>query len=213
MNLYLSQPALPLSALVAAALLLFPGSGALAAPPEPILAERADPEAFPPARLDSLLAEGAKGPNTAGRPRRAAVALVFLATECPLSRAALPGLNAFAARERARGILLLGIVPREQTGSQALKEMRRDQGVRFRLVGDPDLSLAKALGAHVTPEAILLDSAGRVVYRGAIDDRAADLRRKRPRATRAHLDTAAAQWRGGRPVQPAATRAVGCFIE
>jgi hypothetical protein len=198
----------PLRAFAASAMLLgalLPGGRASAAPPEPILAERAAPETFPLARLDSL----------AGA-HHAAVALVFLAAECPLSRAVLPALDAFAARyskEGVHGIALRGIVPRETTGSPVLKAMRREQGIRFPLVGDPDLALAKALGAHVTPEALLLDSAGRIVYRGAIDDRAADLRRKRPRATRAHLDTAAAQWREGRPMEPAAKRAVGCFIE
>jgi hypothetical protein len=189
-------------------LALLPRGAAIAAPREPILAERAAPETFPVARLDSLLG----GPD----PKRAAVALVFLAAECPLSRAALPALDAFAARyskEGAPRIALRGVVPRETTGSPALKAMRREQGIRFPLLGDPDLALAKALGARVTPEVVLLDSAGRVLYRGAIDDRAGDLRRKRPRATRVHLDSAAAQWGAGRPVEPAATRAVGCFIE
>jgi hypothetical protein len=63
----------------------------------------------------------------------------------------------------------------------------------------------------VTPEAALYSPAGRV-YRGRIDDWYVDVGRSRRQATqhdlRLRIDAALA----GRPMTPAETEAVGCFI-
>lgn len=193
-------------------LLLSLAAAVPAAPPSPVLPERAAPE-----RVDSTALGLIRALNKEGQEVRA-VAVVFLGLECPLSRAAVPALNALhdlGARARAngpyRGLRVLGVVPRETTGDAHAR--RGEAGIRFAVAGDPDLVLARGFGAHVTPEVVLVDTAGRVLYRGAVDDRAADLRRRRPRPTRAWLDSAAAQWASGRPLEPASTRAVGCFIE
>jgi hypothetical protein len=78
-------------------------------------------------------------------------------------------------------------------------------------VRDPKLALVKFAGATVTPEAVVV-VAGKVVYRGRIDDRYVDLGRERPAPTRRDLFDALTAILDGKPVPLAKTQAVGCFI-
>jgi hypothetical protein len=138
-----------------------------------------------------------------------AVAAVFLDPGCPLSQAATVTLNAPGASGRK----VLGIVPRLETHSPEMTAFRRQYALKFPLIGDPDLQLTRALGAKVTPEVFLVDSAGNVLYQGAVDNQARALGKKRRRPTRVYLDSAWDQWTGGRPVDPSHVPAVGCFIQ
>ncbi len=67
-------------------------------------------------------------------------------------------------------------------------------------------------GATITPEAVVVDPHGRVLYRGRIDDRYVSLGLERPVATRRDLDEALTDITAGKAPRQATTLAVGCFI-
>jgi hypothetical protein len=77
---------------------------------------------------------------------------------------------------------------------------------------DPNHLLVKKARATVTPEAVVFDAEGRLVYGGRIDDRFVELGRERPAATRHDLRNALNAVLDGKTVRPAQTQAVGCFI-
>lgn len=81
-------------------------------------------------------------------------------------------------------------------------------GWEFSWILDRDGKIREKYQAKVTPEAFLLDSKGKVVYHGAIDDSVQNLGQvKNP-----FLKTALEQLLSGQPVHPASTPPYGCYI-
>jgi hypothetical protein len=140
-----------------------------------------------------------------------AVIVAFLSPDCPLSRRAVTALNALA--ENGDGVEVRGLLPRAASDGPELRDFRAAENVRFALGADPDLKAARAIGATVTPEVFLLDSAGTILYRGAVDDRSTVLGKKRARVGKAYLRDALAEWKRGAPVSVPRVAAVGCYIE
>lgn len=165
------------------------------------------PTRIDPARLDSLRGVGES------RARAHGAVIVFLGTECPLSRNHALTINRLLEAYLSDSVAFLGLVPRATTGSKELTDFAREYDVRFRLVGDPDLEWARALGATVTPEAFLIDTAGTVIYAGSVDNWAISLGKRRHAATEHYLRNALDAWRGGKVPGITRTTAVGCLIE
>jgi hypothetical protein len=77
---------------------------------------------------------------------------------------------------------------------------------------DPDGVVGRLYDAKVTPQMIVIDSAGKLAYTGAIDDKPST--NSRDVATAKNYVTAALdELAEGRPVSIAATRAYGCTIK
>jgi hypothetical protein len=66
--------------------------------------------------------------------------------------------------------------------------------------------------ATVTPEAILMDENGQVVYRGAIDDWVVELGKKKLKATNEYLRQAVFQYLHQQPVAIKRVVPKGCLI-
>ena len=89
-------------------------------------------------------------------------------------------------------------------------------GAEFKLPGigllDPKITLARATGATITPEAVVIGPAGKVLYRGRINNRFQDLGRERALTTQHDLRDALRAVLAGQPVAAPETKAIGCFI-
>lgn len=77
---------------------------------------------------------------------------------------------------------------------------------------DRDNSVAAKMGVKVVPTAILLNSGGKILYQGRINDRVEQLG-KRSSARRHDLFEALKDVLEGNPVRVAKTEAVGCPVE
>lgn len=168
--------------------------------------------------------ERSGGPEGSGRPRIAADAhplapapgrlnvLVFVTTDCPIANGYAPEIQAIAAEHRDDpvGFFLVHVDP-EITAERALAHAR-EFGYALPLVLDPEQALVARTGVTVTPEAVVVDAAGELLYRGRVDDLYENLGRKRRfprrRDLRAALDAALA----GRPIETPRTAAVGCLV-
>jgi hypothetical protein len=64
----------------------------------------------------------------------------------------------------------------------------------------------------VTPEAVVYDARGRMVYRGRIDDRYPSIGVERPSPSQHDLQEVLTTIVGGRAPVSRTTKAVGCFI-
>lgn len=77
---------------------------------------------------------------------------------------------------------------------------------------DPLGMVGKAYGAKTTPHMYIIDAAGKLVYRGGIDDKptanTADIA-----TARNHVLAALAEVRAGKPVSVAETRPYGCAVK
>ncbi|MBP1619725.1 MAG: thioredoxin family protein, partial [Acidobacteria bacterium] len=76
-------------------------------------------------------------------------------------------------------------------------------------VVDATSDVARAFGATRTPEVYLFDAAGKLVYKGAIDDNAQDAAKVQHRYLADALEAVSA----GREVAVRETKAIGCSIK
>lgn len=81
------------------------------------------------------------------------------------------------------------------------------------MVDDEDRVYCNLFDLDVYPEAVIADSSGRVLYKGAIDDRAHAIGLSKPKLRHSYLKDAIIAVETGETVNPKKTKAVGCFIE
>lgn len=144
---------------------------------------------------------------------RAPVAvLLFVQTDCPISNRYAPALARLAARFQPQGVAFYLVYPDRREDADAIGRHVREYGLPGRALRDVQHVLVNRVGATVTPEAVVLGPRGNIVYRGRIDDRYMALDQVRPQATRHDLANALEAALAGRPPDPSATEAIGCFI-
>jgi len=100
-----------------------------------------------------------------------AVVLLFLGTECPVSNGYAPELERLANKYAEQGILVWGLHPDPDVTAEIARKHAGEYRLTFPILLDPEQRVARSAGVEVTPEAVVLNPAGDVVYRGRIDDR------------------------------------------
>jgi len=91
----------------------------------------------------------------------------------------------------------------------AMQKRAQEKGFKFPYVVDATSDVARAFGATRTPEVYLFDAAGKLVYKGAIDDNAQDA----AKVQRRYLADAIEAVSAGREVAERETKAIGCSIK
>ena len=145
-------------------------------------------------------------------PRGGLTALVFYSAECPISNAYSPTLNRLAKEFDAGRARVVGVCVDPDLSDADLTAHARDFGLKFPVTRDRNGALAAKLGATVTPEAFVVDSEGRVRYRGRIDDQFAGRRKANANPETHELRDAVAAVLAGRDVPVKQVEAVGCPI-
>ena len=132
-----------------------------------------------------------------------AVVVIFLSTVCPYAKYFAGHLRELQDAYGRRGVLLIGIYSNHWESREEVGEDVRERGFAFAVAKDEDRTIADRLGAARTPEAFLVDSAGRLRYRGWVKSKqeSPDLQR----ALDAVLD--------GRQVARPVTKAFGCAVD
>jgi len=135
----------------------------------------------------------------------------FLGSECPLAKLYGQRLSQLNDRFSADGVRVIGINSNLQDSTEDVKRYISEHAVTFSIVKDADQTLARKFGAQRTPEVFVLDSSGRVCYRGRIDDQyEPGVSRAEP--TSHYLRSAIEFLLEGRAPLVARTQAVGCLI-
>jgi len=137
------------------------------------------------------------------------VAVLFIATKCPVSNAYNERMATLAAAYGAKGIAFVGINSNKTEPAAEVAEHARRHGFGFPVLKDDGNKVADAYGATRTPEVFLVDSSGKVVYHGRIDENQDDAANVRSPDFRNALDAFLA----GKPVPVSETKAFGCTIK
>jgi len=141
-----------------------------------------------------------------------AVVLIFLMSDCPIANAFAPEINRITADYAKRPLSVRLVYVEPDLAPEAARKHAREFGFTATALLDPSHALVKHTGATVTPEAVVLAPGGRVLYRGRIDDRFADLGQRRQRPTTRDLRDALDAVLTGKPVATPFPKAIGCFI-
>lgn len=149
----------------------------------------------------------------ARRPDRNGLLFVFLGTECPISNRYLPQLSKLAADVKARGVALFGVISTPDVTRAAARAHRDEYAIGFPVLFDGSGVLATRLGPTHVPEAFAFGRDGRLVYRGAIDDRWVALGRARTQLRDPALANVADGLASGTAPAFRRTTPIGCMFE
>jgi thiol-disulfide isomerase/thioredoxin len=181
-----------------------------------IVACYASGEDLPLTKVNSLKITAIDGPpwSLADKSQsniRASV-FIFVNTTCPIANAYQPRLRELAKEFESQGIRFVQIHADPKLQADDARKHAKEFDIRCAVALDPDQQIAKALGAKVTPEAIVVDHRGDIRYRGRIDDQFAGYGKKRPAPTQEELHQALSELCAGKPITITETKAVGCVI-
>lgn len=142
-----------------------------------------------------------------------ATVLVFVRADCPISNRYAPELARLHETFAGRGVAFYLVYADAARAPEEIRHHREEYGLRMPALLDPEHAMVGASGATVTPEAAVFDRAGRLVYRGRIDDTWLSFSDRRRAPTRHDLARALEDLLAGREVAVRRTRAVGCYLE
>jgi redoxin len=163
--------------------------------------------------LGVLTSAGASQPDPF-RPAGAAQVLVFVASDCPIANGYAPEIQRICGAYGPKGVSC-ALVYEDLRIDEAAVRKHRDEfkyGASIRAVTDADRAMATRANATVTPEAVVVDRAGTVRYRGRIDNKYVAIGRQRRVVTVHDLQDALDAVLAGRPVPTPETVAFGCDI-
>ncbi|MFO0955985.1 MAG: redoxin domain-containing protein [Isosphaeraceae bacterium] len=143
-------------------------------------------------------------------PSGGAAAVVFCSAECPISNAYSPLLNDLAKTHPAEKLRLVGVFVDPDLTSAALAAHAKEYGLNFPVALDRRGTIARKLGATVTPEAFVIDDRGQVRYQGRIDDQFAARGVRNAHSESRELRDAVASVIAGKPVADAFVKPIGC---
>lgn len=140
-----------------------------------------------------------------------AMVFLFLSTECPLCRNYTRTLNELYTQYGTTA-RFYGIIPGKTEGEEAINGFVHTYHILFPLYVDGGRAVVQRLHAQVTPQAIVLDGSGRIVYSGLIDDWVVGLGVQRAHISHHYLGDALEAMAAGRVPTTGRTTAVGCLI-
>ncbi|MBX5439867.1 MAG: redoxin domain-containing protein, partial [Thermoflavifilum sp.] len=137
---------------------------------------------------------------------------VFLSPECPLCQNYSLTLNQLYLQFSHHPIAWIGIVPGKGFKRQEVQDFVNRFQIRFPVYIDPAMQLTHFLNAKITPQVMLFNREGWLLYNGAIDNWAVSLGKQRTVITAYYLlDALNSCLKGMRPAI-SYTTPVGCYI-
>jgi peroxiredoxin len=141
-----------------------------------------------------------------------AIVLVFIGTDCPVGNLYAPRLIEMNRDYKTKGVVFLGISSNAHDSEKDVAKYVHDMGIDFPVLKDPQNKVADSGLVERTPEVLVLDGAGRMRYRGAIDDQY-KVGKARNAPTQNYVRDALDALLANRPVKVTATKVEGCLLD
>ena len=103
-------------------------------------------------------------------PKGGLLAIVFYSSECPISNELSPLLIETAKSFPANKVRMVGICVDFDASDESLRTHAKEHGLNYPCVVDRSGKLARKFGGAITPEGVVVDDKGKVLYRGRIND-------------------------------------------
>lgn len=139
---------------------------------------------------------------------------VFLSETCPICQNNTIELRRVYEQYRQQGVEFIGVFPNKGLSTEAtVKKFTRNYNLNFEMKLDGEHKLVQQYNATTTPQVFVVHKAtGQVLYSGRIDNSFEALGKRREVITERYLNNALNNIILNKPVQPAVTKPVGCFI-
>jgi peroxiredoxin len=139
--------------------------------------------------------------------------IVFLLSDCPASQSYTTTLNKLSKKYLPEKIKFYGVFPGKFSTTEELKSFQKIYMISFPLLMDPEMSFSKYMKASIAPSCFVVDSTGKIIYKGRIDDWLYALGKKRQVITENNLDDALKSVSKNLPVKKSETTPIGCILE
>ncbi len=143
------------------------------------------------------------------------VALIFAATDCPISNRYVPEVARLNQEFQGQGVRFWWVFPNPEDTGAVVTGHNREFAIKESALLDTRQSLVAWARVTTTPEAALfvVEPGGlREVYHGRIDDRYISLGQERPRPEHRELESAIGAALAGKSVPQTGGPPVGCSI-
>ena len=145
--------------------------------------------------------------------KQAARVLFFVTTDCPISNQFAPEMNRICSEYEGRGVGCYLVYVDPHLNVADVKNHVKDFSYTCcPAILDAKHELVDIAGAKVTPEAAVFSRQGTVAYLGRINNWYEGFGQRRRVVSKHDLRDALDRVLAGKPVEPARTQAVGCFI-
>jgi thiol-disulfide isomerase/thioredoxin len=152
--------------------------------------------------------------NISANPKCQGDVFYFLSPDCPLCQGYAPLLKKLAETYNNREFAFYAVFPGTLYTKQEIASfLSIYQLQNLGVVCDTSESLTHCLGAAITPEVVVTDTAGKLIYKGRIDDQAWDTGQKKGLTSTHELEVLLANLSAGKRPVFTQTEAVGCSIE
>jgi peroxiredoxin len=141
-----------------------------------------------------------------------AILLYFVTVDCPVANSYVPEMNRLREAYAARGIAFYAVQADPSVAEREVVRYARDYRYSFPLLLDPAQTLVRHTNATVTPQVAVLTPEGKMLYLGPVDDRVEDFGKQRPRATQNYVRQVLDAVLGGKAVNVARHKSIGCAI-
>ena len=158
--------------------------------------------------LPTLTAKDLSGSSVTVSTAGKVTAVLFIATQCPISNDYNQRMEAVYKDYAPRGVQFVFLNANSTEAAAEIDKHARESGFSFKVLKDEGSVMADALGAQFTPETYVVNTKGVIVYHGRIDD-ARNEARVTAKSLRGALDATLA----GKAVEPAEAKAFGCTIK
>ena len=142
----------------------------------------------------------------------AAKVLIFVSNDCPICNRYSPELRRLHRLYAPRGCAFWLVHSDPDETAASIIEHDRQYGLSLPTLIDSSHRLVRLAQARVVPSVAVFAANGKLIYRGRIDDRFAQVGVERPQAYHHELEDALQAVLAGRPVLVAETQAVGCYL-
>lgn len=136
---------------------------------------------------------------------------ILLSPECPLCKNYSTVLSSIQKEFKA-DLSVHGIVPGKAYSAKEISKYANDYKIPFPIYIDPQKEFTNYIKGTVTPEVILMNKQGEVIYRGAIDDWVSELGKKKLVVSNEYLKNAIKQYLKNEPVSIKTVEPKGCLI-
>ena len=138
--------------------------------------------------------------------------LVFITHDCPVANKFAPEIRRIAKDFAGRVQFTVVYADPEMTATDRATHRKDYSYGKLTCVHDRTHRLVAATGVEVTPEAVLTNVQGKVVYRGRINNFYEDFGKARRVITQHDLRAAITALLANRPVPAPRGKAIGCYI-
>ena len=146
-------------------------------------------------------------------PSGAANVVFFVSSDCPISNSYAPEIQRLCGQYGSKGIGCALLYEDLQLDATAAGRHYAEYGYRgIPAAVDENRTIASLARASVTPQAVVVDAAGAIRYRGRIDNLYAALGKRRQQVTVHDVRDALDDLLAGRRVSNPETEALGCSI-